>query len=118
MLGMFGRITAIKDAMLAGMAKPHLQEMLAPYGTLRALSLDSSQRRVVLVVHLNGDTEPTEISVENYRIQRENGHVWIETPTEAFTSSRAWVAAVLNRLVAGKRTEIPAAYAKYVQTLL
>lgn len=104
--------------MLAGMAKPFLQKVLAPYGTLRALSMDSVQRRVVLVVDLSGETEPTEVAVENYRIQREGAQVWIETPAEAFTSSRVWLAALLNNVVAGKRIEIPAAYARYAEMLL
>lgn len=115
---MFGRITGIKDAMLTGMAKPHLQEVLAPYGTLQSLSLDSNQRRVAVVMHLNGDAELTEVAVENYQIQRDGDQTWVQTPAEAFTSSRPWVAALLNNVVAGKRIEIPAPYAKYAQTLL
>ena len=91
------------------------QTLLAPYGELTALRLNSSERSADAEILLKGETSPINVRVSEYELSREGQRVFITV--RRLTTSREWLTNLARRFLVGKRIELPPAAAKFVPLL-
>jgi hypothetical protein len=108
MLGKMAR--SMKDGALAMSAKAYLNDRFREYGEVLECTVDTRASRLSLTALLAGEREPITVILDRYSIEPENSERYIVL--HEFSSSRAWIAALLTRLFSGKRYKIPAAVVK------
>src|SRR5258708_11374294 len=64
---------AFKDKITSKAAKAHWNTLLARYGEVQELRIDSAQRRMEVVCLLEGETDSIAITVEKYEITDSGG---------------------------------------------
>lgn len=84
----------------------YLNSLLAPYGKLTELRINSKARSIEGVCLLDGESSPIAIAVGSYVIEVD-GSKRILRVVEC-TCSRAWAQALLKNLVEGRPLELPA----------
>ncbi|MBP7141353.1 MAG: hypothetical protein KBA71_05555 [Opitutaceae bacterium] len=87
-------------------AQVYLNSIIAPYGRLTELRINSRQRSIKGVCLLHGDSAPIAITVGSYVIEGV-GSKRILRVLEC-TCDRAWAQALLRNLVEGRSLELPA----------
>ncbi len=97
---------AAKDRLASQAARAYAAEWLRPYGTLESLVIDSAQRRIELVVRLEGEATAVAVTIERYEtVRHERGTALRVLESSA---SRVWLAAVLRDHLHGKPLRLPA----------
>ena len=97
---------AAKDALTSATARKFLNARMARYGEVRSLRIDSQRRTVAVTCDLVGESSPIEVEVGRYELEREDGRDFIRVA--GCTSSRPWIAHLLEDFVEGRRFELPA----------
>lgn len=92
------------------------ESVIAKYGKLIAVRIDSLARRIELEVLLKGETTPLRVSIENYEIISEEGRSFI-TCSEV-SVSREWMKILADDILKEKRIEIPSNYAKLLEAIV
>lgn len=98
--------TAAKDAVASQAARTYLNGLVARYGHVRELKIDSRAKAVAAVCELLGEAEPVVVRVESYRIVAEGDLRFVEI-TEC-SCSRPWLQNLLHDHVRGRRLKLPA----------
>ena len=98
--------TATKDAVASKVARTYVNGMIARYGHVRELKIDSRAKTVALVCELKGETEPVTVHVEAYRIVAEGELRFIEIT--ACSCTRVWLQNLLHDHVRDRRLKLPA----------
>ena len=98
-------IHAAKDLLTSKAARVYVNNLIARYGKVEELSIDSGQRRVHLVCLLDGETLPVTVEVDRYEIHREGSKRFVEIGS--CRCSRRWVETLLLDYVKGRRFELP-----------
>ncbi|PTY08542.1 hypothetical protein DB347_02885 [Opitutaceae bacterium EW11] len=96
---------AAKDLVSSRAAKTYVNNLIARYGKVEDLSIDSRNRRVRIVALLDGETSPVTIDVERYAVHAEGAKRFIEV--EQCRCSRRWVESLLLDYVRGRRFPLP-----------
>ncbi|HEU5077691.1 MAG TPA: hypothetical protein VFT72_00665 [Opitutaceae bacterium] len=98
-------INAAKDILTSKAARVYVNNLIARYGKVDELTIDSRNRRVRLVCSLDGESVPISIDVDGYRIQNEGAKRFVVV--ESCRCSRRWVESLLIDHVRGKKFELP-----------
>ncbi len=97
--------TEAKDAMASRGAQVYLNSLIAPYGRLTELRINSRVRSIEGVCLLHGESSPIAITVSSYVIE-EVGSKRVLRVLQC-SSSREWAQALLRNLVEGRSLELP-----------
>jgi hypothetical protein len=97
--------SAAKDMMTSKAARAYANNFIGAYGSVEELAIDSKRNRVEVTVRLNGEVTPIGITVEKYRLDRENGKAFLEVLDSSCT--RPWLQAVMRDHLHGRRFELP-----------
>ena len=96
---------AAKDLLTSKAARTYANNLIARYGKVDELTIDSKNRRVRVVCSLDGETGPISVDVDNYRLENVGGKTYVVV--EACRCSRRWVETLLIDQVRGKKYELP-----------
>ncbi len=98
--------TATKDAMTSRGARAYLNTLIAPYGRLTELHIDSRRQTVEGVCLLHGESVPITVKVGKY-VVKEVGPKKYLYATHC-TCSRPWAQSLLKHFVEDRRLDLPA----------
>lgn len=98
-------LNAAKDALASKAAKHYLKGLVARYGELHSISLDSQKKRVAFVCLLHGETEPLRVTVDRYVLRQAGDQQFVEVL--ACSCDRPWVHRLLEDYAIGRRIELP-----------
>jgi hypothetical protein len=106
-----------KDRMVESMALPMLNNsLLQPYGQATSLKLNSSDKSAAVVLNLKGESQPVEIQLTRYELQREGEKVYLII--QSATTSREWLTTLAREHLLNKKLELPPQVAAYAGRLL
>jgi hypothetical protein len=114
--GLHGWIRNSKDAGLALALRTLLNSRVEAFGEIRDVSVDSANRRIRLRVALRGETEPVDLDIRGYELERTGDGDWLTVV--AAEASREWLTAALQQFVVGRRFRIPAQAAGALRLLI
>lgn len=97
--------TAAKDAVASQAARSYVNGLIARYGHVRELKIDSRAKTVALVCELKGEADPVTVHVEAYRIVVEGDLRFVEIT--ACSCSRVWLQNLLHDHVRDRRLKLP-----------
>ena len=98
--------TAAKDAMTSKAALLYANKLLARYGQVQVLRIDSRAKTVAVTCQLNGEPAPLEIRMENYQLESVDGKTFLRSAD--FRCARPWLQNLLTDLSRSRRLELPA----------
>jgi len=98
-------LNALKDRVTSNAARLHCNNLLARYGTVQELCIDSARQRMEIVCLLEGETAPIAVTVEKYEITNEGGKKFIHIA--ASRCSRPWVQHFLEDHIHGRKFPLP-----------
>jgi hypothetical protein len=97
--------SAAKDMMSSKAAKTYANNLIARYGSVEELSIDSRRHRIEVVVMLNGEVSPIGVTVEKYQVLQQNGRTFLEVLDSSCT--RPWLQAAMRDHLHGRKFELP-----------
>jgi hypothetical protein len=97
--------TAAKDLMSSKAAKAYANNLIARYGAVDELTIDSKRQRIDVSVRLNGEVSPVGVTIEKYQIQQDAGKTYLSVVDSS--STRPWLQAVMRDHLHGRRFELP-----------
>lgn len=100
----------VKDGALGIALKAYVNDKLGAYGEITDCTVDTETSRLTAKALLKGERESVTATIERYEIQREGEDTYIVL--KKFTSSRAWLTLLLNKLFQDKRYKLPSAVSK------
>lgn len=96
---------AAKDAIAARAAQSYLNNLIARYGSVQRLKLDSGKGQAEIVCLLEGEVSPITISVTRYEVEAAGGRKYVRV--SGCTCSRPWLEKVIADYAVGRRFELP-----------
>lgn len=96
---------AAKDAITSRAAQAYLNNLIARYGTIQRLKLDSTKGQMEIVCLLEGEPTPIAITVGQYEVESEGGKKFVRV--SRCTCSRPWLEHVIADHAEGRRFELP-----------
>jgi len=97
--------TASKDALASRAAQTWANSLIARYGKVQEVKIDSRRKTVEVTCLLNGEPSSITIGILNYVIDSEEGKKFVRA-TE-FRCTRPWLQSVLTDFGHRKRVELP-----------
>ena len=97
--------TAAKDALASRSAQAWANSLLARYGKVQDLKIDSRGKTLEVSCLLEGEPTPITIKIENYTIETEGDQTFIRATR--FTCTRPWLQNVLRDFGPKQRIELP-----------
>jgi hypothetical protein len=97
--------SAAKDMMTSKAARAYANNLIARYGSVEELAIDSRRNRIELVVKLNGEVSPIGVTIEKYQVAQDQGKTFVEVLDSSCT--RPWLQAVMRDHLHGRRFELP-----------
>ena len=97
--------TAAKDAMASRGAQSYLNGVIAAYGKLSELRIDSKRQTVVAVCLLHGESVPLTVNVGKYSLESVGTKTFVQI--SQCTSNRPWAQALVRDFAEGRRWELP-----------
>lgn len=88
------------------------QSVLQPYGSLKRLKLDTTNRSVETEMELKGETQPVNIHVQEYELREKGGRTFIVI--KRITTSREWLTTLARDFAVGHEFEVPASVQKFL----
>jgi hypothetical protein len=98
-------LNAFKDKFTSKAAQAHCNTLLARYGNVTELRIDSAQRRMEVVCQLEGEASPIAVTVERYEITDERGEKFVHVA--ATRCARPWVQHFLEDHIYGRKFPLP-----------
>jgi hypothetical protein len=95
-----------KDAALAYTARTLFNTRFSRIGEMTEFSVDTKNQAFRVQLDLIGESEPIEIHVRKYSLERKGNNVTLIV--DDATASRKWLSEVLREFVVGRRFPIPA----------
>ena len=112
-----GFLSASKDRLVETMAPGVLNSgLLAPYGRVTALKLDSDSGELDVTLELNGETEPVRVHIQQYELIEESGRMYLLI--HRIFTSRPWLTALAENLAVGRKLELPSEVSKTLARFL
>jgi hypothetical protein len=106
-----------KDRLLERVALPILNRTLvAPYGQVLRLRLDSTEKRAEILVDLDGERDPVEVVVGRYELRRLGSETFLTI--QAISTSRAWMTSLAERNLVGRSLKLPQELSGTISRLL
>lgn len=97
---------AAKDALASKSAKAWANKLIARYGEVQELTIDSRRKTIEIQCLLEGEATAITVKVENYVIETDEGGKKFIRAT-GFSSTRPWLQNVLTDLGTKQRIELP-----------
>ena len=97
---------AAKDAVSSKAAQAYLNKLIARYGEVEALKIDSRARSVDLTLRLQGEPSLITARIGHYAVHN-TGETYAVEVSDC-TCSRAWVETLVQDFVTGRRFALPA----------
>jgi hypothetical protein len=98
--------SAAKDALASKGAKTWVNNLIARYGKVEELKIDSRNRTIEVQCVLDGEVSPITVKVENYVIETDEGGKKFIRATD-FSATRPWLQNVLQDHGTKQRIELP-----------
>jgi hypothetical protein len=96
---------AAKDALASRAALAWANTLIARYGRVQNLAIDSQRKTVEVSCLLNGESTPITIRINSYVVEAERDKKFIRAT--GFTCSRPWLQSLLTDFGHRKRIELP-----------
>jgi hypothetical protein len=96
---------AAKDALASRAALVWANKLIARYGEVQDLTIDSRRKTVEVSCLLDGEPTPITIRIENYVVETERGRRFIRAT--GFSCTRPWLQRFLTDYGHRKRIELP-----------
>lgn len=96
---------AAKDALASQGVQTWANSLIARYGQVKALKIDSRGKTVEVTCLLEGEVTPVTIKVGNYVVEVERDRKFIRA--RDFSCTRPWLQNVLNDFGPKQRIELP-----------
>jgi hypothetical protein len=97
--------TAAKDALASRAALVWANHLIARYGKVQDLKIDSRRKTVEVSCLLDGEPTPITIRIENYVVETERGKKFIRATD--FSCTRPWLQNFLTDFGRRQRIELP-----------
>ena len=97
--------TAAKDALASRAAHIWANKLIARYGRVQNLKIDSRRKTVEVSCLLDGELTPITIRIENYVVETERGKTFIRAT--GFSCTRPWLHKLLTDFGHRHRIELP-----------
>lgn len=97
--------SAAKDLMTSKAAKAYANNVIARYGRVTALEIDSKRCRIDVTCELNGETSPIGVTIEKYQVEAAGEKTYIEVIDSSCT--RPWLQAVMRDHLHGRKFMVP-----------
>lgn len=108
MLGRIGK--AMKDGALGVAIKTWANDRYGEYGEIREVNVDTRAARIVAKVLMRGERDVIAITIDRYELIEDGGKTFLKI--SKLTTTREWITMLLNRLLDGRRFELPASVGK------
>lgn len=103
----FGKLgAAMKDGALGIGLRKFFNEKFGEYGDVQDCVVDTKAGRVTAQVIMRGERDPITITINRYEMVNEDGKTFFTV--RQVTTSRAWITLLLNKVLDGRRFEVPA----------
>ena len=103
---MLGRMAkSMKDGAIAVALKAYVNDKFADYGEVLECQVDTSKNRLTLLARMKGERDTVSATLDQYELQTEGERLFIVL--HRFSTSRAWLTLLLNKLFSGKRYPLP-----------
>lgn len=96
---------AAKDALASRGAQAWANNLIARYGQVQELKIDSRRKTIEVTCKLDGEATPITVKVENYVVETENGKKYVRAT--GFSCTRPWLQNVLSDFGHKQRFELP-----------
>jgi hypothetical protein len=96
---------AAKDALASQAAKAWANTLIARYGKVQDLKIDSRRKTVEVSCLLDGEPSPITIKIENYTVETEGDKKFIRATN--FSCTRPWLQNLLADFGPRQRIELP-----------
>ena len=101
-----GFFSDAKDRMVETMAVGMLNSsVLKPYGRIRQLRINSTDKTIQLEMDLIGERDPVQIDIQDYELQQNNGKIFLIV--KGIDTSRQWLTALARNVAVGRPFELP-----------
>ena len=98
-------MNAAKDLLTSRAARTYVNNLIARYGKVEELTIDSRNRRGKVICMLDGETAPVVVDIDKYVVHAEGVKRFVEI--ESCRCSRRWMESLLIDHVRGRRFELP-----------
>lgn len=98
-------LNAAKDALSSKAAQTWANSLIARYGKVQALKIDSRCKTVEVSCLLDGEPTPITIKIENYVVETEQDKKFIRATN--FSCTRPWLRNLLCDFGSKQRIELP-----------
>ncbi len=98
-------LNAAKDAMTSRAAQAWANNLIASYGKVQDLKIDSRRKTIEVTCLLEGETSAITVRVGSYTIETEGDRKFIRAT--GFSCTRPWLQKVLADHGPGRRLELP-----------
>ena len=95
----------LKDRVTSKAAQTYCNTMLARYGAVQELRIDTARQSMEIVCLLEGESAPIAITVEKYEITSEGGEKFVQL--SAARCSRPWVQHFLEDHIYRRKFPLP-----------
>jgi hypothetical protein len=96
---------AAKDALASRAAHVWANKLIARYGKVQDLRIDSRRKTLEVSCLLDGELTPITVKIENYVVETERGKTFIRATD--FSCTRPWLHKLLEDLGHRHRVELP-----------
>jgi len=96
---------AAKDALTSRAAQTWANNLIARYGKVQDLKIDSRRKTMEVSCLLDGEPTPITIKIENYTVETEQGKKFIRAT--GFSCTRPWLQNFLMDFGPRQRIELP-----------
>jgi hypothetical protein len=98
-------LNAAKDVLASKAAQTWANSLIARYGKVQNVKLDSRRKTVEISCLLDGEPTPITIKIENYMIEIERDKKYIRATN--FSCTRPWLQTLLTDFGPKQRIELP-----------
>ncbi len=97
---------AMKDGALGVGLRAFFNDKFGEYGDVRECVVDTKAGRITAQVLMRGERDPITVTINRYEMVNESGKTYFTV--RQLTTSRAWITLLLNKVLDGRRFEVPA----------
>lgn len=98
-------LNAAKDALASKAAQTWANSLIARYGKVQAVKIDSRRKTLEVSCLLDGEPSPITITIENYSVEAERAKKFIRATS--FSCTRPWLQNFLTDFGPKHRIELP-----------
>lgn len=109
-IGKIGK--AMKDGAIAVAIKTWVNDRYGDYGEIRDVVVDTASARIEAHMMMRGEREAITIKIDRYELIKDDGKAFLTI--HKLSTTREWITLLLNKLLDGRRFELPGAVARFL----